>query len=314
MKYDVSVEEFDKLVEKHVFSKHYMKNKKRILNEYRKEHKTTRWWNTRVIAVAAGCLALVAGGIFVGKILSLKAETKPANRNESQSSIASDAAVLSGETTDTTRSTETELQGSVEEKKQHKSIYRDACQFSSAKGDMAKIYGSTEELEKEADLIVVGTVVRQENYYMMSTMIGQYAWIEVEEVRVGNAVPGEEILIFQMGGYATYKEWVENTEFEGKPGDGSPTVNDDQIMAFGLNGYYPVVTGDKVLLYLQEMDDPNEENKDKIYYPVGDYFGVFYWSEDRNQFVFPQPYFFDTNEGDFWMEHLKNNPIMTVDV
>lgn len=279
----------------------------RKIEKLRSAKRMTRW---HIVAIAAICLALVGGSIFLLKSLSGKDNVKPTNVSVSQSSNVPDTTSLNGEATDITSATES--RESSEEKKPSNSIDRDACQYGSAKAEMRKIYVSKEDLENDAELIVVGTVIRQENYYSMS-MLYQYAWIEVEEVLAGNALPGETIRILQMGGYATYKEWIENTEFEGKPGDGAPTVGDDQMMAYGTNGYYPVVTGDKVLLYLQKTEDPRAENIDDLYYPVGDYFGVFYWSEERNQFVFPQPYADDSSEVIPWEEHLKNNPLMTVD-
>ncbi len=64
MRNDISIEEFDRPGEEHVFSKNYEKNKKNLLKSYRRELQPRR--NTgRVVALAATAAALIVATPFV---------------------------------------------------------------------------------------------------------------------------------------------------------------------------------------------------------------------------------------------------------
>ncbi|MBQ5968064.1 MAG: hypothetical protein IJL60_09875 [Clostridiales bacterium] len=289
----------------------------------------------QVVAIAAACLAIVGGGVLAANYFAGKEEKEATTPISNQTAAGIGMEETNTESAKVTDELNTGKEETVQETKDHMKdakagetaletrdpdartgdqSVRERCQFVSSIGDLAKVYDSTGELEKDADLIVVGTVVRQENYYLQHT-VHQFAWIKIEEVKAGSANLGDTILIQQIGGYATYKEWIENTQFEGKPGDGDPTIDENQITAYGIDGYYPVVEGDRVLLYLKETGDTYEPENSKIYVPVGTYFGVFYWCEERNQFVFPEPYCFapTDDETEPWKDHLKDHPVMTVD-
>ena len=56
--------------------------------------------------------------------------------------------------------------------------------YVSALADDAKLYSSVDELSNDADLIITGKVVNQENYFHMD-MIYQLAFVKVESVRKG---------------------------------------------------------------------------------------------------------------------------------
>ncbi|MBR5425571.1 MAG: hypothetical protein IK106_03515 [Clostridiales bacterium] len=295
----------------------------------------------QVVAIAAACLAIVGGGVLAANYFAGKEEKEATTPVSNQTAAGIGMEETNTESAKVTDELNTGKEETVQETKDHmkdakasesnltegtipemqnpdvnvgEKINRENCQFVSGIGDLAKGYDSTGELEKDADLIVVGTVVRQENYYLQHN-VHQFAWIKIEEVKAGSANPSETILIQQIGGYTTYKEWNENIQFEGKPGDGEPTIDEDQVTAHGIDGYYPVVEGDKVLLYLKETGETHEKENSKIYVPVGTYFGVFYWCEERNQFVFPEPYCFapTDDETEPWKDHLKDHPVMTVD-
>ena len=289
----------------------------------------------QVVAIAAACLTIVGGGVLAANYFAGKEEKEATTPVSNQTATEIGIEETNTESAKVTDELNTGKEETVQETKDHMKdakasetaletrdpdartgdqSVRERCQFVSSIGDLAKVYDSTGELEKDADLIVVGTVVRQENYYLQHT-VHQFAWIKIEEVKAGSANPSETILIQQIGGYATYKEWIENTQFEGKPGDGDPTIDENQITAYGIDGYYPVVEGDRVLLYLKETGETHEKESSKIYVPVGTYFGVFYWCEERNQFVFPEPYCFapTDDETEPWKDHLKDHPVMTVD-
>lgn len=289
----------------------------------------------QVVAIAAACLAIVGGGVLAANYFAGKEEKEATTPVSNQTAAEIGVEETNHESAKVTDELNTGKEETVQETKNHtkdakagettletrdpdartgEQSVRERCQFVSGIGDLAKGYDSTGELEKDADLIVVGTVVRQENYYLQHN-VHQFAWIKIEEVKAGSANPSETILIQQIGGYTTYKEWNENIQFEGKPGDGEPTIDEDQVTAHGIDGYYPVVEGDKVLLYLKETGETNKKENSKIYVPVGTYFGVFYWCEERNQFVFPEPYCFapTDDETEPWKDHLKDHPVMTVD-
>ena len=289
----------------------------------------------QVVAIAAACLAIVGGGVLAANYFAGKEEKEATTPVSNQTAAEIGIEETNTESAKVTDELNTGKEETVQETKDHMKdakasetaletrdpdartgdqSVRERCQFVSSIGDLAKVYDSTGELEKDAELIVVGTVVRQENYYLQHT-VHQFAWIKIEEVKAGSANLGDTILIQQIGGYATYKEWIENTQFEGKPGDGEPTIDEDQVTAHGIDGYYPVVEGDKVLLYLKETGETHEKENSKIYVPVGTYFCVFYWCEERNQFVFPEPYCFapTDDETEPWKDHLKDHPVMTVD-
>ncbi len=278
----------------------------------------------QVVAIAAACLAIVGGSVLAANYFAGKEEKEATTPVSNQTAAEIGIEETNTESAKVTDALNTGKEETVQETKDHmkdakasesnlvsEKINRENCLYVSSIGDLAKVYSSTDELEKDADLIVVGKVIRQKNTFE-THLISQFAWIEIEEVRTGSANIGDTILIQQIGGYATYKEWIENTQFEGKPGDGDPTIDENQITAYGIDGYYPVVEGDRVLLYLKETGDTFELENSKIYVPVGTYFGVFYWCEDRNQFVFPQPYYFgnEKNAGP-WEDHLKDDPFMT---
>ena len=289
----------------------------------------------QVVAIAAACLAIVGGGVLAANYFAGKEEKEAMTPVSNQTAAEIGMEETNPESAKVTDELNTGKEETVQETKNHtkdakagetaletrdpdartgEQSVRERCQFVSGIGDLAKEYDSTGELEKDADLILVGTVVRQENYYLQHN-VHQFAWIKIEEVKAGSANPSETILIQQIGGYTTYKEWNENIQFEGKPGDGEPTIDEDQVTAHGIDGYYPVVEGDKVLLYLKETGETHEKENSKIYVPVGTYFGVFYWCEERNQFVFPEPYCFapTDDETEPWKDHLKDHPVMTVD-
>ena len=179
--------------------------------------------------------------------------------------------------------------------------------YVSALADDAKLYSSVDELSNDADLIITGKVVNQENYFHMD-MIYQLAFVKVESVRKGGIQVGDTILVSQRGGYATYKEWTEGTHFEPKEGDGDPTVDMDQIIAFGYNGYYPITMSDEVLLFLKETDNPYENEKGDIYAPLSGYSGVFYRSGD--EYVFPSAFQESTCSAQAWKDHLKKNALL----
>ena len=50
--YDISIEEFDKMNEKHVFSEKYKKNKQKMLKDYRKSVWSSTGAKTAKVAVA----------------------------------------------------------------------------------------------------------------------------------------------------------------------------------------------------------------------------------------------------------------------
>lgn len=292
----------------------------------------------QVVAIAAACLTIVGGGVLAANYFAGKEEKEATTPVSNQTATEIGIEETNTESAKVTDELNTGKEETVQETKDHmkdakasesnltegtipemqnpdvnvgEKINRENCLYVSSIGDLAKVYSSTDELEKDADLIVVGKVIRQKNTFE-THLVSQFAWIEIEEVRTGSANLGDTILIQQIGGYATYKEWIENTQFEGKPGDGDSTIDENQITAYGIDGYYPVVEGDRVLLYLKETGDTYEPENSKIYVPVGTYFGVFYWCEDRNQFVFPQPYYFgNEKKAGPWEDHLKDDPFMT---
>jgi len=168
-------------------------------------------------------------------------------------------------------------------------------------------YNSVDELYQDAALVITGKVIAQENYYHLDN-IYHFAWVKVDSVRKGSIQAGDTILVSQRGGYATYREWTEGTHFEPKESDGTPTIDMDQIMAMGHNGYYPITLDDEVLLFLKETDNPYEKEKGEIYGPLSGYCGVFYRSGE--EYVFPDAFHGGSLTDEEWMDHLKKHALL----
>lgn len=58
--YDISIEEFDKMNEKHVFSEKYKKNKQKMLKDYRKSVWSSTGAKTAKVAVACAAVLIAS--------------------------------------------------------------------------------------------------------------------------------------------------------------------------------------------------------------------------------------------------------------
>lgn len=58
--YDISIEEFDKMYEKHVFSEKYKKNKQKMLKDYRKSVWSSTGAKTAKVAVACAAVLIAS--------------------------------------------------------------------------------------------------------------------------------------------------------------------------------------------------------------------------------------------------------------
>jgi hypothetical protein len=161
--------------------------------------------------------------------------------------------------------------------------------YVSGTSDTYATYDSLDTLIPASKLIVEAEVLSQETYYHLG-LIHTLSKVKIVIVYSGDVEINDTIQISQTGGFTTYEEWLAASGFQPKEGDGEATYAPDTLMAFGMNGYYPVEKGDRVLLFLQDPDNPYESQYGEIYSPLGGYQGVYYPSIDRTQFIVPNPY------------------------
>lgn len=146
--------------------------------------------------------------------------------------------------------------------------------------DRAKIYNIVDELSNTAELIIEGDCVEANPVYKLN-MLYTLSKIEVTAVHKGDVNIGDTIMVVEIGGRTNFKDYDANCNTVEKDFEANgERLSDDCSVVFGVDGFYPLKAGEKVLLFLGDTSGFLDGIDDALYGIVGDYDGKLYAQGD----------------------------------
>lgn len=125
--------------------------------------------------------------------------------------------------------------------------------YSSILADKIRSFNSIEELDEEAELVLVGKCISAEPVFQ-NKMLYTLSKIKVEKVYKGDVSEGDAVLVYEVGGRVTSREYMEG---HGKPEkvflEDPPDEELDKKIILGINGYYPFREGERTLLFFGRL-------------------------------------------------------------
>ena len=168
------------------------------------------------------------------------------------------------------------------------SLNNDDVMYMYEQGDYTAGYDSVAELQKDAYGIVTGTVLSAKPIFR-SNILHTLSEVSVETVYGGPFTKSDVIYIEEHGGQVTMADYIKGTELENEAVEEIDTDTEKTSVVVGIDGYYPMPLGRRVLLFLQDSGLKTEETDQKIYSCLGGYKGIFYQQSDKYTYVNPKP-------------------------
>ncbi len=176
---------------------------------------------------------------------------------------------------ETETSLETTLSSNDSEPSQTESIG-----YFSLSADKLRNYDSFDDLATAAEAVVAGesiestVVFRFGNIYTLTKLL-------VTDTYKGSVVNGETIWVIERGGYTTYGEYVANCGADEKIfGDMIVDCPDEYQVVMGVDGYFPIKQGEKVLIFVGNTSGFLPDFDEPLYDIIGDTDGKLYVQED----------------------------------
>lgn len=118
----------------------------------------------------------------------------------------------------------------------------------------SKSYETLNDLNNNSDFIFTGECVSSEPLFQNETLY-TLVQVKVENVYKGDLVKGDVVSLVEMGGRTTFGIYEKECDIELKAFEKeSERLPSDTKIVIGLDGYYPMKTGEQVLLFAGDTD------------------------------------------------------------
>lgn len=144
--------------------------------------------------------------------------------------------------------------------------------------DRVKSFFNLAELDAEADIVFTGVCISAESVFQNDTLY-TLSEIKIDKVFKGDMTIGSVVLIAEFGGRVTHSEYTIGCNLP-PPKYEQDGLSADQEFCLGIDWYYPLKQGEKVLLFAIDSSGFLEEIDEPLYAVIGDYNGKLFLQED----------------------------------
>ncbi len=146
--------------------------------------------------------------------------------------------------------------------------------------DRIRNYQSFDDLSSNAPAVVTGECIETTTVYKLHN-IYTLSRICIQDVYKGDLHHGDNIWVVECGGRTTFGEYdyncmVDEKEFE----NNEDRLPDDYQLVIGIDGFYPLKSGESVLLFLGDTSGFLPGVSDPLYDIIGDTDGKLYAQQD----------------------------------
>ena len=146
-----------------------------------------------------------------------------------------------------------------------------------------------DKLNSVAEYVVTGVCVSSGPVFQNDTLY-TLSGVKIDRVYRGEELsPGETILVVEMGGRTTHGEYIKNCHIEKKAFETVEPVPDDYKIVVGMDGFFPLKEGERVLLFLADSTGFLKSVTERVFGIWGDYDGKLYLQPDGETYARPLP-------------------------